>query len=55
MASPIGPFATENRALPRKIFVDLVESPLFAFWSELCVDRAILVLSFFVPVRKQVS
>ena len=41
MASPIGGFAAENRALPKKFFVELGESPLFAFWSALCFDRVI--------------
>ena len=40
-------FAAENKALPRKKFLmELVESPLFAFWSALCLDRAIPIYLF---------
>ena len=55
MASPIGAFATENRALPRKIFfVEPVQSPLLAILGlALRLDRAIPIYHFFVPEREK--
>ena len=44
-----------NRALPRKFFVELGESPLFAFLEYTCLDRAILIYLFFVPEREDIS